>query len=323
MNVFQLLLTVIVAGVLLFFIAQNVIPLLNPEANLKGHAETLLLEAQSDLGQGKGLQLGLKSGQSLRARNLDAPTRNVAFACAGNGCCEGLEACGKPLSVTQDRILVHENTKATMTARCESISGIHACTLFVGDEPAQLVLSDVTVPSTLTLQGQGTLSVSGTLRNSGEVSANAMVFNVQLIEDQILAGTPTPTLVQEQSETIESLAAGKSQSISLDMPLNRVGTFTVRVRASSLDAGFEEKQYDLHVNGTEAETCATGATLETTFDSFENACRTKLSCSGCAFAYECRNAWKEQAPAASGSTYDDTQGTPDYTFLLTPSNGTC
>lgn len=328
MNELRLVIAAVVAIALLYIVASQFTPFFTPETKINTLTEGLLNEAQADLGQSKGTSLTLKEGQSLYARNLDNTTRTVAFACSTPDCCPLIEGCNEPLSVTGDRLIVNDSIKASITARCQEINHIHACKVYYGKEPAQLILENTIVEENITIQGMQELPIVVTVRNIGENTATNIAVTAEWLEDQTVEGVGVPTVIKSDEEIVDSLAFQKNQTVTLGIPIDTLGTFTLRIRATAEDAGVQEKEYTIHVNGTAADLCVrdTSKSEAAFFDSFDQICRKKVFCTGCDFAYECREIWEKEAVITStfGTGYDPDRGEPGFAYQIwSTNNGTC
>ncbi|MEK6901995.1 MAG: hypothetical protein AABX02_00210, partial [archaeon] len=314
MNVFNLLIAAIVAIVLLFLIYSQFSPYFTSETKIGSLTEGLLNEAQADLGHAKGTFLTLKEGQSLYARNLDSITRTVAFACSTTECCTFIEGCTEPLSVTSDRIVINDTHKASITARCTEINQIHACKVYVGGEPAQVILEKVTVQENVTINGTQELPIIVSVRNTGENTAGNVTVRAEWIENQTIAGVEVPKVIQTNEKTIDVLDGKKDETVELSILMSKLGTYSVRVSVLGEDAGSETKMITIHIAGVEANLCARDLTKKEAafFDSFDQMCRKKVFCTGCAFTYECRQIWEKEAVITGGfgTGYDPDRGEP-------------
>ncbi|MEK6970490.1 MAG: hypothetical protein AABW68_02230 [archaeon] len=326
MNTHQLLITAIIALAIMGLLFTDFASLFMPLTALNTHAPALLLEAQGELGQGSSITLSLKEGDTLSARNLDSRTRTIAFACSGTDCCPDMEtSCPFSLSVTPDRMRINEGIKTTLTARCETVSSIHACTLYIGEEPAQLDMGPTTLTTPFTIQGKTDFPIHTRIRNNGKVDANEIHITAKLTEEQIIGGIPTPTLIGNTETTLSQIEGGEEQEVSLAIPLTKTGAFQLTLRVEGEGGGYEEEEYDIIVEGTNAILCArdTATKENPQYDGIDGLCRKKVFCTGCAFAYDCRDTWKKQSPLTQGGYYDPDDGTPEYAYQLWPSNGTC
>ncbi len=325
MNVFNLLLVAIVAIALIGVLFFNFASYFTPQTALAKHAPALLLEAQGTLGKTSSVTLTLKEGDTIYARNLDATTRNVSFACTGENCCPSLESCPYPLSVTGDRIRINQGIKTTLSARCETLNELHACILYIGKEPAQLEMENTLATSPFALQGTTEYPIQTTIHNIGGVEAENVTFTATLLQDQIVAGKNKPIEIQKVETTIPSLESGKSQNVNVSLSLTTIGTFQLLLKTHSEGGGFDEETHELVLTGTNAQLCQRDIITKENaqFDGIEKVCRKKVFCTGCGFAFNCREVWEKESPLTGGGYYDSENGTPQYAYQLWPSTGLC
>lgn len=325
MNTHNLLIVAIIALALIGLFYFNFASYFTPQTALAKHAPALLLEAQGTPGKTASITLTLKEGDTIYARNLDGTTRNVSFSCSGEDCCPTMDACSYPLSVTGDRIRINEGIKTTLSARCETLNQLHACTLYIGKEPAQLEMENTLATSPFTLNGATEYPIQTTIHNLGEVDAENITFTAILVQEQIVAGKKKPIEIQKKEATLPSLKAGASENVNVSLPLTTSGTYQLILRAHSEGGGFDEEAKELILTGTNAQLCQRDLITKENaqFDGIEKVCRKKVFCTGCGFAFNCREIWEKESPLTGGGYYDAENGTPQYAYQLWPSSGTC
>lgn len=326
MDVFKILVTAVLAGTALYFISSAWAPLLQEQTTLSKATEEILLEAQSSVGESVPITLSAYKDQSLAARNYDNPTRNVAFACAGDECCPSTENCTENVSATRERIQFLENQKTTLSARClKSEAGIHACTVYVGKEPAQVQLENTQLPEGILPTGSE-ISFTTNVRNTGEVDATSVVVYALVWGKQFESGKEIEKITTQEEQRVEVLPAGKTQTIVMRTQVNSPGTYRVEIIAEGQESGRDVETGTLTLSGEAVSTCAIDVTQqdEKKYDAFDDVCREKRYCTGCGFAFECRNAWESASTIEEGSYYDTQRGESTFTYLVTrATNGEC
>lgn len=327
MNVFRLLIVAVLAGVTLYFIVSLMSPLLRPQTIASRAVEEILIDAQANVGHGATVSLTLQKDQSLFARNYDQPTRSVSFECSGGGCCPFLEGCPSAIGSTAERILTFEKTDVSLTARCENTNvAIHACRVYVGEEPAQVKLENVKLSAEI-LSTNEEITFSGSVRNTGKVSSGTVFVRVEIWGKTFVSGKEEDTLIGEKEQLIEMIGAEKALPFSIQTRIQTPGEYHARIIARGEDAGMDERVHAIIVEGEIISTCATDPAqeFEKKYDAFDNVCREKRFCTGCMFAYECRNAWESVSTIPQGSYFDPQRGENTFTYLITPplENGTC
>lgn len=325
MNVFNLIIVAIIAIALIGVFFFDFASFFTPQTNLAKHAPALLLEAQGTPGQTSSITLSLKEGDTIYARNLDATTRNVSFACSGENCCPTMDECPYPLSVTGDRIRINQSIKTSLSARCETINQLHACTLYIGKEPAQLEMENTLATSPFTLNGTTEYPIQTTIHNAGGVDAKDITFTAVLFQNQIVGGKNTPVEIQKAETTLPSVEGGTSQNANLSLSLTTTGNYQLVLRAQAEDGGFDEETIELILTGTNAQLCQRDLLTKESaqFDGIDKVCRKKVFCTGCGFAYNCREIWQKESPLTGGGFYDQENGTPQFAYQVWPSSGTC
>ncbi len=326
MNVFKLLVTAVLAGTAIYMITSLLGPLFTMQTNLSKSVDSLLLEAQAQLGESTSKEVNTYPDQTLNARNYDNITRNVAFACAGSDCCPFLENCSQNVAATPEIIRFFKSGKTTLSARCEkSDAELHTCNVYVGNAPAQLKFMNVDAPVG-TFQAGETITFNMIVFNAGEVDTTDVTARIQVWEKQFENGKEVEKISYENENNLGIISAGKTTSTSLSTNPSNPGGYRIVIRASAENAGFVEDEYTLNVGGEIVSTCAVDnvTPFEKKYDSFEDVCREKRYCTSCAFAFECRNAWESVSTIPQGWYFDTQRGENTFTYLLSPAtNGEC
>lgn len=322
-----MLVTAVVAGLILYMASVQIAPFLEPQTPFAKAAESVLLDAQSELGKSASISLTLSPDQSIFARNFDEPTRSVAFSCAGNECCPLAEGCSQAYASTPERIITYRKATVSLSARCmNSGVGVHACTLYIGREPAQVVWQNIQAERDAIQAGE-TISFSGTIRNTGELNTGALRVRVEVWGTQFENGSEKDVKISEETREAENIDAGQSSSARIETRILTPGEYRVRVIAEGENAGSDEKVFELSVEGEVVSLCEADNTraFEKSVDGFLNMCREKRFCTGCGFAFECRNAWETAQPASGEGYYDTTRGESGFAYYLSPlsTSGTC
>ena len=214
----------------------------------------------------------------------------------------------------------------SLTARCElSEAGIHACVVYVGKEPAQVMWSTVSAPSgTLTTKNE--ITFSGMIRNTGELTSNTLNMRVEIWGTTIVSGKDVETIVVQNGQTLEGIESGKTQNVSIPITISTPGEYRAVMSVEGLDAGKDTREFSVVMVGDLISLCAPEFTkaFVKTYDGFDDVCKEKRFCMNCDFAFSCRQAWQREAPVELPYFYDPTHGETGFTYLISPAeNGTC
>ncbi|MFH0970851.1 MAG: hypothetical protein V1776_05355 [Candidatus Diapherotrites archaeon] len=326
MNVFKLLITAIIAIALVGIIFFDFASYFTQNENLNAHTRTALLEAQADLGTAKNITLSVKKEQTLYARSLDEPTRTVAFACSTSACCSTFNECTQPLSVTPERMKVNQSIQTTISARCEKESGIHICKVYFGKAPAQLQLIETSIPKTISIDEDNQLISTITVQNTGEVAGGEGNIVFELKENQIFAGKEEWVTIHSQEAALESILPKEKKEFTFTGTIPQKGKYQVVIHATATESGSINQTFDITATGEGISLCKQDYSQKEnpTFDGISNKCQLKRFCTGCHFAYECKDAWSN-VPMTGGAYYDNDGSQPNYVYVyydLLP-NGTC
>ncbi len=326
MDVFRLLITAVIAGLILYFLSGLMTPILRPQTNLSKAAENILLDAQADLGESASISLSTSADQSLYARNFDTLTRTVSFSCSGSECCPYLEKCPTAYGSTAERILTFQNADVSLTARCElSDAGIHACVVYLGKEPAQVKWSTASAPSGM-LTTKNEITFSGSVRNTGELTTNSLSVRVEIWGTTIVSGKEIETIVEQGEQTLERIESQKTKTVSIPITISTPGEYRAVMSVQGADAGKDTREFSVVITGDLISLCAPDLTkaFEKTYDGFDDVCKEKRFCLNCDFAFSCRQAWQREQPASLPYFYDTTHGETGFTYHISPAeNGTC
>jgi hypothetical protein len=314
-STFKLLVAAVAALLFLYLVFTFITPLFEQKVNLSSASEGILLDAQNNLGKSNSIEVKLKSGQTVNARNLDSISRTVAFTCLGEGCCPFVENCQKALSVSEEILLVNENIQTTLSARCEQKTGIHACQLYVGNTPAQLEWKNTILPTELSVSANNL--IHGTLLNTGDLGTENVIITLKLYQKQFTNGFETENKEFENKLTFQELKRKATISFSIPLTVTQPGEYTVFLKATGEEAGTAELSGKLIIIGDAVSNCARdpSRTENGTYDFSIDKCRKKRFCTGCDFTFECKKEW-EKAPVSGNTYYDDERGTPDFVYWI-------
>ncbi len=327
MEPLRMLVTSVIVGVVLYLIFSMWTPILSVQTNFSKAAESVLIEAQSDLGESASISLSVSKDQSLFARNFDTSTRSVSFSCAGSECCPLIENCPSAYASTRERILTLQNTEVSLTARCElSGAGIHACVLYIGKEPAQVRWENVSAPSGA-LEAGDEIIFSGMIRNTGELTSDSLNVRAEIWGTAFENGRETQMIMVESEKIIEPIDAGKTRSVNVPITILTPGEYRAVLSVEGADSGKDTREFSLKITGETVSLCAPDYTraYEKTYDAFEDVCREKRFCNDCDFAFSCRQAWQREQPVSLPQFYDPTRGETGFAYLISPAgpNGQC
>jgi hypothetical protein len=197
--------------------------------------------------------------------------------------------------------------------------------VYVGKEPAQIQFVNVDAPKG-TFQIGEKVTFNATIFNAGEVDTTTVLLRSEVWGKTFENGKEIEKIVYENENKIESIPAGKTSPATYTDSITAPGNYRIIIRAEADNAGYDEESYTLNVGGTIVSTCSTDNTtpFEKKYDAFEDECREKRYCTGCAFAFECRNAWESVSSLPQGSYFDPQRGESTFTYLITPAtNGGC
>ncbi len=199
----------------------------------------------SETGQGKSFisETYFQNGEGFAGESFDTSSRNVAFICNNASlCCPRDRECSLPIEWEGRQIKFNESRTVLVTTRCQLDFGLFACTVYVGEKPAQIEIDSVQVPEEADLSG-GAMCFEVQFSNTGNQDAFETVVSIEVFEKYFEDGKWRERAYEEASESVVAgeLKAKQSMQKTVCINLNQNGPFRAMVKAAGLEAGFDEK----------------------------------------------------------------------------------
>jgi hypothetical protein len=248
----------------------------------------------------------------------------VSFECSNEeNCCSFIKDCKKAVSASPEVLFINEPVKTNLSARCEQKTGIQACTIYIGNTPAQLEWKETTLPDHVLLGQKKT--VQGKILNTGETDTQNVVLILELYQKVFSGGLETEEKAFENTLNFDELKSKSFLSFSIPLETAQAGEYTIILKETGEEAGFAQLTGKLKVEGENTSLCSTDKTKteEGTYDFSIGSCRKKRYCTSCDFAFECKTQW-EKLPVTGNSYYDDERGTNEFVYWIYDDiNGQC
>ncbi|MBN2067198.1 MAG: hypothetical protein JW744_01895 [Candidatus Diapherotrites archaeon] len=283
---FRLLIYAIAAVLLAWLFITYFGPLFFPPSDPALQIGAALDEAEIALGKARTRNVLFSGGTLIQGSSFDSSLRNVNFMCNSSSiCCPKGVSCSASIEWDDRKIKINETRYVKTSARCSEEEGLMLCRVYFGEEPAQVEILSIGSGEEFDLSN-GKPEISANLKNAGsqEMPQGAIELRVfQLVSNSGITGEHFMGNVSKTVET-GALAAGAEKAIPIELDIEEQGSFKAEVRASGLEAGFDEKIIEFETVG-EAASCAASYCETPEMDS--GVCMQKCYCTGCAFGTEC------------------------------------
>ncbi len=302
---FKLLVYAIAALAIIALFYSLVYPLLFPTEESIEIIEKSLRASETGQGMSFTTNIFFHQGEGIQGETFDTKTRNVAFQCNGtNYCCPQGTEC--PLAVEWDNRSLKFNKSEVMpvTTRCDSIGGIYACNIYMGNKPAQLEIESMDFPKEVDLS-QGPMSFHLKIKNTGEQDSNNIKVEVNVFQRYLEEGqwVERPVETGQHLEEIGILKPNQEIEKTISVGFNQNGEFKTKIKVSGVESGFEERIKEFKSTG------ATDQCKPTSCEKPEylgGECIARCHCEKCLYGYKCEEKILASKPADLGLGFQGT-----------------
>lgn len=280
MNVFQLIVVAVVAGILIYIAMGFFQP---SEAKALEDLRNGVDYAEQHTGNIQKAEIAYRKGFSLSAANLDSASRNVRLECSS------AETCSQEKMVLQPRLMMAKEQALMNTYfRCKNKGLINDCVIYFGEKPAQLEIQNVVFSEPK--NGPGTITFE--VKNSGELDAVDSVYSVKVYSKEKLDSATKQVLKSEVRGLLNKIVPGQVQGIRHQLELPPAGRYALKIEADGEDAGNQVWEKDFNIAETISSGCAAQEIRAATLSN--GVCRTQYTCTGCPSGAECSLRWMEK-----------------------------
>ena len=313
MGLFRLLVYAIVTLAILALFFAYIMPIFFPTPN-----PTLILNenfntAEMALGIGVTKEIYFQA-TGFTGETFDSDRRTIAFECNNGAVCCNIgqmdENCSQKIEWNQRFIEVKEPLLISTTTRCSYQNRLFVCKVYFGKKPAQIEIVETTTKEKVDL-GEETPAVNLTIRNSGEVpffygTVRRELFEVYWDNGDWRKRSLGDIVLDENFGGIQAEAQIERE---YDLEISSAGKYSVKLRVSGDNAGFEEKSFDIEAVG--GKKCTFRDCDAAGFE--EGECRARCYCQDC-LSFECENVvrtevsergWAYSSVTALGSNIAD------------------
>ncbi len=263
-----------------------VFPMFFPEGNNLAVFENNLKAAEIGLGFGFTSELEVKQGDGFGGETFDTTTKNVIFQCNSSTlCCPQGQECDLAIEWDSKMVKFNKTKEITTTTRCEKEYSIYTCTIYFGERPAQIEIDSLKAPKEVDL-GKESPAFDINFSNTGGLDALQTTVEIEVFRRYLEEGRWIEKRI-ENASTVENfgiLAVGKTSKQKIYLNLNENGLFKTRIRASGLEAGFDEKIVQFEATGANTGCIASHCEEQRIVE--EN-CITRCHCNSCLFGSNC------------------------------------
>jgi len=299
MSSLRLLVYTIAAIAVIALVYQIMLPFIFPTPNNILIIERTLEASETGLGKGFFDEVRVQAGEGFSGETFDKKLRNTAFQCNSAAlCCPQTEECSLTIEWDNRSIKFNEPRTVLVTTRCDLQHGLYACTVYLGENPAQIEIESVEAPKEIDL-GNETLSFDIVFANTGNQETQQTEVKVELFQRYLEEGKWVEKPVEDSLaiEAFGSLKPGQKMQKTIFISLNQNGSFKAKIRANGLEAGFEEKSFEFTATGA-SQDCGPRDCQNPI--SLEGKCVARCSCTGCMLGSRCAEAMLEADPLDLG-----------------------
>lgn len=311
-TVFKMLVSAIAAIALIMVLLNYILPYFLQTQDVEKEISTLLTKAEFSPGKYKSASIQLTSGANFRAGNFDSDNRSTAFSC------NSAELCLDYLSYDERKINVKRNIQATVSARCSYAHDLFTCKIYFGKEPAQLEIREVQIKESIDL-GENENIAQFAVKNTGNDEARNAKATARIYKRYFADSEWKKEFVRQNEKDLGNIDAGGEINAEIELPIEESGTYAVEIIAGAEEAGFDSVEKTFEAIGAASLCRATSQEGYATYNSELGKCRRKSLCSGCFYAFECRDAWMA---AKAGRTFESAE--PGFAYETTEAfDGIC
>ncbi len=276
-----------VASILLLSVLALVIfPMLFPTGNTLAIFGKNLEAAETGLGVGFTSEIEVKQGDGFGGETFDSLGRNIVFQCNNATlCCPQGKECDSVIEWDSKLIKFNKTKIISTTTRCDKEYEIYTCTIYFGERPAQIEIDSLKSPKEVDL-GKEVPVFEISFSNTGGIKAIQTAVEIEVFRRYLEDGQWIEKRIESAStiENFGSLEVGKTSKQKIYLNLNENGLFKARVKASGLEAGFDEKIVEFNAIGANTECVASYCEEQSMVE--EN-CITRCHCDSCLFGSNC------------------------------------
>ena len=282
----RLLVYSIAAIIIISILVLYIFPMFSPEGNNLAIFENNLKAAETGLGIGFTSELEVKQGDGFGGETFDSTTKNVIFQCNSSTlCCPQGQECDLAIEWDSKMVKFNKTKTITTTVRCGKEYTIYTCTIYFGERPAQIEIDSLKAPEEVDLEKESP-SFEITFSNTGGLNAIQTTVEIEVFRRYLEEGKWIEKRIENVSkvENFGELDKRESKTETIEIELNENGLFKTRVRASGLEAGFDEKIIQFEATGANTGCIASYCEEQRTVG---KNCITRCYCNNCLFGSNC------------------------------------
>lgn len=315
---FRVIISIIIALALLVIFFTYLAPLYvwpkNPEKQI---SEALLY---ATFFPGKAIEAKetvFDSGMSLSVTAFREQNLELKFECnSADDCCDKGVSCGNAVEWNERSLSFKQKRFIRSFARCNTEHNIAACTVYVGQKPAQVEIVSVQALEEMDLLRQGKYNINLIVKNSGNVIAPGVFAKAKLYK--VREDKTREDFSEANSGQIE-LMPNEQGMIPIDFEINVNGNYEAEIRVGGENSGFDTNTIRFRAINAPVSLCRALDKGGTLLDSASGKCETTFYCANCMLAFECREAWEKKEPQMAFTEADAAHALA----IAEPENGSC
>jgi len=265
--------------------------------------------AEANEGKLHRIDLALNKDFGLKASTLDTRTRSIRFECSSSETCDS----GK-ITITARTLFVSEQLLVDGYFRCKREVTINDCVIYLGETPAQLIITNVNSKENIRTGEEATLTFE--LTNIGRLDAVDIVYDIRIFQINKTEFDEELQLKESFTGGIEMLTANELGRVVYEFRINSGGEYVIKIEAEGDDSGKTSAEIKIIVTGAPNPSCIAVGQGETFLEN--GSCKTQHSCDGCDFGFECKLAWQKLGVTGITDVF------PHEVYTETPSvDGSC
>ena len=295
---FRMLVFSVVAFLLIVLISSIFIA---PDTDVVSKISDSFKFAEVEEGKLIETRLSFPEGIGIASDSLETENRNVVMRCTDPYMCTP-----ERISYNDRRVTFLKDSELDVYARCVYEINLYKCRLYIGQEPAQLIVENIEI-------ADNNESIKVKVKNIGDLNAEFITNSLTIYRKALSEGKWKEYFYKNLDPITEGLLVSE-ESKEFEFEFGRMikGLFIARFRSQGEEAGFDETESEFTVYWDD-DGCRTDKLEETLI--IGSNCMSKYSCRDCEYAFECKEKWQKQIPEKE-NLFETTD--PNYTIIEYP-----
>jgi hypothetical protein len=219
------------------------------------------------------------------SKRFDSLYRFVRFEC------NSVQDCTPDIvSASTDSLAINQRNKILTSFRCIREQTITNCTIYLGEEPAQINIMDFHSKEEIFDISQGMPRFVISFSNKGKQDSQEFtIFTETFIEQMVQGSLVRKKYFEQEYSDFFELKAGEERDVEFELDLIDSGKYFVRVTAKGSTVGSDSKTISFEVIVPPLSSECKAILIDGEPFMRGDECIKKCTCSGCRFGFECKN----------------------------------